>query len=87
MMPIECSTPGPHFGLGTIFRALDLINDAAVAIATIGKVLGLWGVLPDHGTLAAIGLIAPYPGLLAMQQIGQHRAVGGIGRRRNHRVD
>ena len=85
--PDRMFDPGPHFGLATIFRALDLINDAAVAIATIGKVLGLWGVLPDHCTLAAIGLIAPYPGLLAMQQIGQHRAVGGIGRRRDHRVD
>ena len=33
---------GPHFGLGTIFRPLDLIDDAAVPVAAIGEVLGLW---------------------------------------------
>jgi hypothetical protein len=31
--------------------------------------------------LAGVGLIAPYPGLVAVQQLGQHRVVGGIGRR------
>jgi hypothetical protein len=35
-------------------------------------------VLPDHFALAAIGLIAPHPGLVAMQQIGQYRVVGGM---------
>ena len=32
--------PGSHFGLGTIFRPLDLIDDAAVAVAAIGEVPG-----------------------------------------------
>ena len=27
--------PGPHFGLGTIFRPLDLVDDAAVPVAAI----------------------------------------------------
>jgi hypothetical protein len=31
--------PGPHFGLGTIFRPLDLIDAAAVAVAAIDKIL------------------------------------------------
>src|SRR5215471_18335697 len=51
--------PGPHFGLGTIFRPLDLIDDAVVAVAAIGEVLGRGGVLVDHRPLAAVGLIAP----------------------------
>ena len=69
------------------FSPLDLIDDAAVPVAAIGEVLGLGGVLPDHRTLTAVGLIAPYAGLLVVQQIGQHRAVGGIGGRGDHRVD
>src|SRR5215469_15060337 len=64
--PDRMFDPGPHFGLGTIFRPLDLIDDAAVPVAAIGEVLGLGGVLPDHRTLAAVGLIAPYAGLLAV---------------------
>jgi len=39
------------------------------------------------GPLAAVGLVAPHAGLVAMQQITQHRAVGNIGRRRHRRVD
>ena len=30
--------PGPHFGLGTIFRLLDLIDNTAVAVAAIGEI-------------------------------------------------
>src|SRR5215469_8740031 len=70
--------PGPHFGLGAIFRPLDLIDDTAVAVAAIDEILGLWCMLPDHRPLAAIGLITPHPGLPAVQQIGQHRAVGAL---------
>src|SRR6516225_1851607 len=52
--------PGPHFGLGTIFRPLDLVDDAAVAVAALGEILGLWCVLADHRALAAVALIAPH---------------------------
>jgi hypothetical protein len=55
--------------------------------STIDEILSLWCVLPDHRPLAAVGLITPYAGLLAVQQIGQHRAVGDIGRRHHRRVD
>src|ERR1700730_608570 len=79
--------PGPHFGLCAVFRALDLIDNTAVAVAAIGEIAGLGGMLPDHHPLAAIGLIIPHPGLLPMQQLGQYRAVGDIGRRRHHRMD
>jgi hypothetical protein len=37
--------PGPHFGLGTIFRPLHLIDNAAMAVAAINKILGLWGCI------------------------------------------
>src|SRR6516164_3205713 len=57
--------PSAHFGLDTIFRSLDLVDDAAVAVAAIGEVLGRGGVLTDHRPLAAVGLIAPYPGATA----------------------
>ena len=66
--PDRMLDPGPHFGLGAMFRPLDLVHDAAVAVA-------------------AVGLIARHPGLLPMQQIRQHRAIGGIGRRVYCRVD
>jgi hypothetical protein len=85
--PDRMFDPSPHFGLGTIFCPLDLVDNAAVSVAAIGEVLGLRGVQSDHRTLAAVGLIAPYSGLLAVQQIRQHRAVGGIGGRGDHRVD
>jgi hypothetical protein len=87
MTPIECSDPGPHCGLGTIFCPLELIDNPAMAIATIGEIPGFGRMLPDHRALAAVGLITPYSGLLPVQQLGKHRAVGDIGRRRRHRVD
>src|SRR6516164_4177503 len=85
--PDRMFDPGPDLRLGAIFRPLDLIHDAAVAVTPIGEILGFWRVLPDHRALAAISLIAPHSGLLTMQQIGQHCAVGGIGRGGGHRVD
>jgi hypothetical protein len=51
--PDRMLDPGPHFGLGTIFRRLDLVHNTAVAVAKVNEVLGLGGVLPDHGSLAA----------------------------------
>ena len=47
--------PGPHFGLGTVFRSLDLIDNTAVAVAAINEILGFWCVLPDHPPLTAVG--------------------------------
>jgi hypothetical protein len=85
--PDRVLDPGPHFGLGAVFRPLDLIHDAAVAVAAIDEIPGLGSVLPDHRALAAVGLITPHAGLVAMQQLGQYRAVGDIGRRGDNRVD
>ena len=38
-------------------------------------------MLPDQRPLAAIRLVAPHAGFVAVQQIVQHRAVGNISRR------
>ena len=58
-----------------------------MAIAPVDKVSRSRRMLADHRPLAAIRLVAPHAGFVAVQQIGQHRAVGDIGRRRHHRVD
>ena len=80
--PDRMLDPSPHFGFGAVFRTLDLFHDTAVAVAAIGEIPGLGRVLPDYRPLAAVGLITPYPGLLPVQQLGQYRAAGDIGRRR-----
>src|SRR5690349_2739020 len=80
--PDDMLDPGAHFGVGAVFRSLDVIHDAAVAVAAIGEIPRLGRMFPDYPTLAAVGLIAPHPGLLPVQQLGQYRAVGDIGRRR-----
>src|ERR1700730_16988681 len=78
---------GPQFGLVRLFARSYLIHDTAVAVATIGEIPCLGRMLSDHRPLSAVGLIAPHAGLLSVQQIGQYRAVGDIGRRRGHRMD
>jgi hypothetical protein len=70
MTPIACSTRA-HFRLGAVFHPLDLIDNAAVAVAAIGEIAGFGRMLPDHRALTAVGLIIQYPGLLPMQQLGQ----------------
>src|SRR5215831_9385656 len=58
--------PGPHFGLGAVFRPLDLVDSSAVAMATIGEIASLGRVLPDHRALPAVGRPGrPTPGSLA----------------------
>src|SRR5580700_8223999 len=37
--PDRMFDPGPHFGLSTIFRPLELIHDTAVAVAAIDEIL------------------------------------------------
>ena len=32
-------------------------------LSAVAKILGLWGMLPDHHPLTSVGLITPYPGL------------------------
>src|SRR5215510_14713796 len=78
---------GPHFRFGAVFRPLDLVHDAAMAIAAVDEVLRARGMPADHRPLTAIGLIAPHAGFVPVQQLGQHRTVGDIRRRRHCRVD
>jgi len=73
--------------VGAVFRPLDLIDNTAVAVAAIGEIAGLGRMLSDHRALSAVGLITPHAGLVPVQQLGQHRAVGDIGGRRHHGVD
>ena len=77
MIPIACSTR-PHFRLGAVFPPLDLIHDAAVAVAAIGEIAGLGRMLPDHHPLAAVCLITPHPGILRRRSVIAH--LGGANR-------
>jgi hypothetical protein len=58
-----------------------------MAIAAVDEVPRSRRVLADHRPQAAIRLVAPHAGFAAVQQIGQHRAVGDIGRRGDGGVD
>lgn len=71
---------GPYLGLGAILLAFDLVHVSVVAVPPVGEVLSSRGVMPDHGRLAPVGLIAIHPCLLPMQQLRQHGAVGHVGR-------
>ena len=53
----------------------------------VREVSGLGRLGPDHRGLTLVGLVAVDPTLLAVQQLLQHLAVGGVGRRRHHGVD
>jgi hypothetical protein len=44
--PDRMFDPGPYFGFGAVFRTLDLIDNAAVAVAAVGEVAGLGRMLP-----------------------------------------
>src|SRR5438477_10581611 len=68
--PDHMFNPWPHFGLGAVFRPLDLIDNTAMAVAAIGEIAGLGRVLPDHRPLSAVGLITPDAGLVAVQELG-----------------
>src|SRR5439155_10404112 len=76
-----------HRRLRAVLRPLHFVNTILVAVAPMGAVLGLRRALPDHFRLSAISLIAPHPRFFAVQQIGQHRRIGYVGRRRHRRVD
>ena len=54
----------PHFRLGPIPSLLKFINNATVAVATVGEVLGLWRVTANHVLLATAGLITPDTGFI-----------------------
>ena len=58
-----------------------------MAIVAVDEILRSRCVPADRCPLAAIRLVTPHAGLLPVQQIGQHRAVGDIGRGGHHRVD
>jgi len=61
---------GAHLRFGPVFRPLALVHDTAMAIAAVDEVLRSWCVLADHRPLAAIRLVAPHAGLVAVQQPG-----------------
>jgi hypothetical protein len=47
---------GPHLRPGEVLSALDLVHNAALAVAAVGEVLRPRGLAADHRPLAAIGL-------------------------------
>lgn len=57
--------------LGPVVRPLSFINHAAMPVAAIGEILGIWHVLDDHLSLTAISPIVPHPGLIPVQEIRQ----------------
>ena len=71
-------------GLDTVTGALDLVYDALVSIAAAGEVTGLWGVLSKTIGLALIRRVTPYPGLFAMEKIGQDGGVMNVRRSRHY---
>src|ERR1035438_9187505 len=58
---------GSYFGLGPVLLPFYLVDAILVAIALVGKVLGVRRMFAQHLALPAIGLIAPYPRLFAVQ--------------------
>src|SRR6516162_11869529 len=72
---------GPHLRFGAVFRPLGLVDHTAMAIAPVDEVSRSRCVLADHCPLTAVGLVAPHAGFVAVQQIGQHRAVANMSRR------
>jgi hypothetical protein len=64
---------GPHFGFGAVFGPLDRIDNPTVTAAAIGEIPCPGRMLPDHRPLAAIRLVAPHAGFVAVQQICQSK--------------
>ncbi len=77
----------PDSGFGAVAFAICFTEWMAGVALVMGKVLGVRRVLQDGLRLPSIGAVAPYPGFLPMQQIGQRLGVMGIGRGGEHRVN
>ena len=60
---------------------------AKIAAPPVGEVARIRSLLPDHGGLTLVSLVAPHPGFLAVQKVGQDRGVMHIRRCRDNRVD
>lgn len=70
---------GAHSRFGGVLRFLFAGERMVTRAFLVREVLSLGRVLVDHRRLSGIGAIAPYPGLGAMQQIGQDRRVVDVG--------
>ena len=71
-------------GLHAILGALHLVYDPLIPIAAAGEVTGLRGVLSKDIGLTLIRRVTPYPGLVAMKEIGQDRGVMNVRRGRHY---
>src|SRR6266568_8719972 len=85
--PDRMLTLGAHSGLGPILLPLDLIDHAPVTVAPMGEVFRAWRRGADRLALASIGLVSPDPGLLPVQQLGQHLRVSHVRRCGRDRVN
>src|SRR5262249_58242195 len=78
---------GPHFRFGAVFRPLDLVHDAAMAIAAVDEVLRARGMPAGHRPPTPIGLIAPHAGVVPLPPLRPHPTFGAIFPRRHRRPD
>ena len=64
---------GAHFRLGSVLGPLGLVDNAVLAVAAMGEIPRVRRALPDHFTLAAIGLVAPHARTWSDVSAGDHR--------------
>src|SRR3989440_11288906 len=64
--PDHMLDPSPHFGLGAVFRRLDLIDSTAGAVAAACEFSHRGLMLSGHRPVAAVGWVTPYAGLSSM---------------------
>ncbi len=79
--PNHMFSPGPHFGLGAVFRPLDLIDNTAVAVATIGEISSFGRALPGLPPAGRGKPDHPIPGSPCRAADRPPPAIGVIGRR------
>ena len=71
-------------GLHAILGALHLVYDPLIPIAAVREVTRLRRLRPDHRILTLIRRVTPYPGLVAMEEIGQDGGVMNVRRGRHY---
>src|SRR6516162_11476874 len=87
MTPIECSTLARTFDLVRFFARSISSTTPRWRYRRFTKSCARGACWRITARWPAVRLVAPHAGFVPVQQMGQHGAVGDIGRRRHHRVD